>query len=166
MARNVKWLADEAFPGEKIALWAHNGHVAGTSSVLGWKIMGQHLRETFGDKMRILGFTFDRGEVRARHPKDVRVEDVPLVMKVPTAKPGSLEEVLRATGMPRLILDLRALPSGSRLADWLGELQTMRTVGAEYDPDNAVAHYSPLVLPRAFDALVYIRDTTASVPMK
>jgi erythromycin esterase len=27
MAENVKWLVGENYPGQKIILWAHNGHV-------------------------------------------------------------------------------------------------------------------------------------------
>ena len=35
MAKNVEWLADEAYPNEKIVLWAHNGHVRFGSQVGG-----------------------------------------------------------------------------------------------------------------------------------
>ena len=155
MAANVKWLAEEAYPGEKVALWAHNGHIAGMSFAPGLvKVMGEHLRQTFGDQMRVLGFTFDRGDVRA-----VR-------KKVPTAKAGSVEDVLLAVGLPRFVLDLRGVSPASKLGSWLDAPQFLRLVEAVYDPDNPATAYTTVILPKAFDALIYIEDTTASVLLK
>lgn len=65
MADNVDWLLEERFPGEKIVLWAHNGH-AGTAPQDGSKTKGMHLRDRHGDQMVVLGFAFYQGEVRAK----------------------------------------------------------------------------------------------------
>ena len=167
MARNVKWLAEEAFAGEKIVLWAHNGHIAGMSFAPGLvKVMGEHLRQTFGDRMRVLGFAFDRGDVRAIRKAQGKFEGGPIVMQVPPAKANSLEAVLRETRLPRFVLDLRAVPAAGPLGTWINEPQNMRLVEAVYDPDNPAAAYQTIVLPKAFDALIYIEDTTASVLLK
>jgi erythromycin esterase len=167
MAANVKWLAEEAFPGEKIALWAHNAHIAGMSFAPGQvKVMGEYLRQTFGEGIRVLGFTFDRGDVRAVRMKQGKIDGPPTAMKVPTAKAGSVEDVLLTVGLPRFVLDLRGVAPAGKLGTWLNAPQVMRLVEAVYDPDNAAAAYTTVVLPKAFDALIYIEDTTASVPLQ
>jgi len=167
MAANVRWLAEEAFPGEKIALWAHNAHIAGMSFAPGQvKVMGEYLRHTFGDQMRVLGFTFDRGDVRAVRKTQGKFDGPPIAMKVPTAKAGSVEDVLLAVGVPRFVLDLRGVSSTSKLGNWLDAPQFLRLVEAVYDPDNPATAYTTVVLPKAFDALIYIEDTTASVLLK
>ena len=51
MADNVRWLSEVAYPGEKIILWAHNGHVGVQPGT-----MGGHLRQVFGKDMVVLGF--------------------------------------------------------------------------------------------------------------
>ena len=55
MADNVRWLVEEQFPGEKIVLWAHNGHVS-TAPQSGEKNQGMHLRDRYGDKIGHIGF--------------------------------------------------------------------------------------------------------------
>ena len=165
MARNVKWLAEEAFAGEKIVLWAHNAHIAGMSHAPLLTVMGQHLRQTFGNQMRVLGYTFDRGHVRAIRVKQGKSDGWEwITMQVPPAKSGSAEEVLRATGIPRFVLDLRGVPPTSELGTWINEPQLLRAIGANYDPDNL--GYQTIILPKAFDALIYIEQTTATTPLR
>jgi erythromycin esterase len=167
MAENVKWLAEEAFPDEKIVLWAHNGHISADPSAPGFVSMGQHLRQAFGEQMRVLGFAFERGEVYAIPFKGGKFDPGgPLVMKVPAVRPNSADALLRATGLPRLILDLRAVPAGSSLGTWMAEPQSLRSFGWAYDLDNAATAYSTVVLLKAFDALIFIEESTPTVLLK
>jgi len=62
MADNVKWILDQS-PGEKIVLWAHNGHVA--SGGFGYESMGNSLRKTYGQQMVVFGFAFNQGGFQA-----------------------------------------------------------------------------------------------------
>ena len=166
MADNVRWLAEEAFPGEKIALWAHNGHVAAAPSAVGTH-MGQHLRKAFGQQMRVVGFALDRGDVRAKALKQGKpAADGRVALTIPAAKAGSPEALLRAAGLPRAILDLRAVPATSPLGAWLAAPQPIRSIGWGYDPAAASASYQSFVLPQAFDVLIFIENTTAAVPLE
>lgn len=166
MADNVRWLAEEAFPGEKIALWAHNGHVAAAPSAVGTH-MGQHLRKAFGQQMRVVGFALDRGDVRAKALKQGKpAADGRVALTISAAKAGSPEALLRAAGLPRAILDLRAVPATSPLGAWLAAPQPIRSIGWGYDPAAASASYQSFVLPQAFDVLIFIENTTAAVPLQ
>jgi erythromycin esterase len=64
MAENVRWLIEEAFPGQKIVIWAHNGHV-GTGMGGSEKSLGDHLRERYHDQMVVMGFASEYGSEAA-----------------------------------------------------------------------------------------------------
>jgi len=167
MADNVKWLAEEVFPDEKIVLWAHNAHIAAGSYAQDFLPMGQHLRDTFGDKLRTLGFAFDRGEVLAIPIKNGVVDrSGPIAIKVPPAKPNSADALLSATGLPLFVLDLRKLPVTSLLGSWIAEPQLLRNFGWFYDLDDPSAAYQSVVLSKAFDALLFIKESNATVLQK
>jgi erythromycin esterase len=174
MAENVKWLVEEAFPNEKIVLWAHNGHVAASPGGKAEVPMGRHLRRMFGEQMRILGFAFDRGEIGHTHMTR-RGEDPggATLVKVPPASPSSAEAVLRAAGLPRFILDLRTVPAAGPLGTWIAGPLRLRSMGTAEEPlDDPVsgyfmlASYGMLLLPKTFDALIFIEETTATVPLR
>jgi erythromycin esterase len=166
MAENVKWLVEEAFPNEKVVLWAHNGHVSAGSDMPGLAPMGQQLRKIYGEQIRIIGFGFDRGAFRSKAMRQGKfVSDGSIAIKVPPAKPNSAEAVLRATGMSRFILDLRAVPASSPLGAWLAAPQPFRSIGAGYDPDMPWSGYSTVGLKQAFDALVFIDESMPSVAL-
>jgi erythromycin esterase len=174
MAENVKWLSDKVFPGEKIVLWAHNSHIATAPEKDGWTPMGEHLRRMLGQELRVLGFAFDRGEVLhiPFGPKGPEVGNA-IAVKVPPANPLSGEAVLRAVGLPRFVVDLRALPASGLLGAWIAEPQSLRKMGwggvSQDDPGSAhlsTAGSSTWLLPKAFDALIYIEESTATVLVK
>src|SRR5260370_1197237 len=56
----VEWLSEEAFPGAKVILWAHNGHVAADAGD-----MGGWLRKRFGNTYYAVGTAYRRGQIRA-----------------------------------------------------------------------------------------------------
>jgi erythromycin esterase len=162
MAENVKWLAEEVFPREKIALWAHNAHVAAGTHAQ--PRMGEHLRKAFGEQLRVIGFAFDRGQIRALRLKDGKLASGGFVaLTVPAANAGGTEALLRATGLPRFILDLRAVPAGSPLGTWTRVPHLMRTIGATYDPETQAGSMNELTtFSQDFDALIFIAESTAS----
>lgn len=166
MADNVRWLVEERFPGEKIVLWAHNGHVA-TSARGAGKSQGLHLRERYGDELLVLGFAFHDGAVRAKRMREGRIDaGPPVALPLVAAKPASVEGVLHEAGLPRFILDLRRLPAESALGAWLARPRLHRgEIGAVYDPDRPGDMYAQKLMPETYDALVYIGHSTAARPL-
>lgn len=161
MAANVRWLADTAYPGEKIVLWAHNAHV-GTRP--GW--MGGHLRETFGTDMVVLGFASHHGEVRAVALKDgtMQMAAGPVTHTLGPVVPNSLDDILDAVGLPFFVADLRQAPAGGALAQWLARPQLETSIGAGYDPAGINA--SPSLVGASYDAIVFIAESSAAVGLK
>ncbi|MEM9673051.1 MAG: erythromycin esterase family protein [Cyclobacteriaceae bacterium] len=73
MANNCLWLLNEKYQGEKMIIWAANGHITKTDTLFkveaeGWKPairqypMGEVLFDSLGEEMYSLGFTSYKGE--------------------------------------------------------------------------------------------------------
>jgi erythromycin esterase len=165
MADNVRWLIEEAFPGQKIVLWAHNGHV-GTDMGGGEKSMGDHLRTRYGDQMVVIGFATDHGGVRAKRMEQGTVKPGPPVA-LPLASPSkvSVESLFAETGLPRFILDLRRLPADGAAGAWLAKPRLHRMIGAVYDPDRESKYYVHVRLPQTYDGIVFIAESMAAKPL-
>ncbi len=165
MAENVRWLAEQKFPGQKIVLWAHNAHV-GSTITSGPKPMGAHLRETYGDKMVVLGFASHSGEVRAKGLISGKWQPGgPVALKLAPPKPISIEGLFAETGLPRAVIDFRHMANDNALAKWLTQPRLHRSIGAGFDPDSANSVYEEVDLPKAYDGLIYIAQSTAAKPL-
>lgn len=160
MARNVEWLADRVHAGEKLVLWAHNGHVQ-FAEQMGLKSMGGWLRQRFGRAMYVVGFAFRGGELRAVG----RSQGKPTGLGnhvAPRSPEGSGDAVLSAAGLPLMFLDLRAVPAESALGRWLAEPHAYLNAGAIWMQDTPESHLSPVSLAKAYDGLIYIEESHAA----
>ncbi len=115
--------------------------------------MGMWLRERYGDAMRVVGQTFYAGSCNA-------VEGTVTEVAVPPPPPDSYEAALHETGLPRAILDLRAVRAGPTATDWLAGPHPARAIGAGYDEASPEKFFNETRLPDKFDAMVYIQDST------
>jgi erythromycin esterase len=166
MAENVRWLIEEAFPGQKIVLWAHNGHV-GTDMGSSEKSLGNHLRDRYGNKMVTIGFAAHQGEVRARRRVEGSAQPGPLIAApLAPASKGSVEALFQEAGLPRFILDLRDLPKDSAVRSWLSKPRLHRMIGAVYSAEADSEYYAHVRLPQMYDAIVFIAESTAARPLK
>ena len=154
MAENVAWLAETRYPGAKIALWAHNGHIAARSAGSNFATMGEHLRQRYGPAYVRIGFAFDRGTITAFGGS--------LGTKtVAPAPPGTLESVLNGVG-PEFYLSLRAMRAGDPLTAWLDGGTLSREPGAVYDESNQSAYFNVAKERDRFDALIFVAESHAS----
>jgi len=162
MAQNVQWLAQSAYPGQKMVVWAHNGHVAADAGTLTYAPMGTYLRKTFGRDYVVIGMTFDSGEIRAVPIKNGAPSFPAVPLAVPPAPAGAGDAFFHGAGFPFFLLDLEHVAPTSALAQWLAQDQGIRMFGAAYNPAAPGSQEAPMILPRAFDALVYVDVSHAS----
>lgn len=148
MAANVEWLLEQ-YPDEKMVIWAHNGHVAESDD---W--MGGHLDAALGDDYFSVAFSFYEGEYRAVNPDAGAVGDT-----AEAALEGSIDGLFNTVGPERFYLDLREV-SGTPAESWLAEERLFRSIGALAVP--ATASFSVVNLGDQFDAVIFIRESTAS----
>lgn len=143
MAKNLIWLAEKAYPGKKIIVWAHNVHIAKGMTALGGKSlsadpsafvpMGATIHHYFGSHAYCIGFT--GGEGSYMNYVDSKILDVPATMA------GSVEAQLAATGDAYGFLDYRHAPKSLR--------QSMPGSLADYGPVKGE-------WPEVFDGLFFI----------
>lgn len=167
MAENVHWIRDHE-RSDRLALWAHNGHVTTGSGTFGAgtsaEPMGRHLKRTYGDRYYAVGFEFGRGSFRAAVPE---ADAAPAVGPRSMADPpgGSVPAVLAATGEPAGFLDLSSPPADPVVREWLDGDRRIHNVGAVYHDDDDGRNYATVVPDRAFDGLVFVAETEPTVPI-
>ena len=160
MADNTKWILEHN-PGEKIVVWAHNGHVA-AGGYRGYDPMGGFSRQMYGADMVVFGFAFNQGSFQAIDLNGGRLRE----FTVPPSPADSLDGVFAAAGIPLIAVDLRCVPDEGP-GSWLRSRQLTRAIGAAYDETRAELFFSELSAPAAFDAMLFVENTTrASRPVK
>jgi erythromycin esterase len=168
MAENVAWLLDQAGPDAKIVLWAHNAHVQTADweyRGVGYVPMGTHLRQRYGDGLVVFGFAFYDGAFNAYDFDTATNTYAGLTAhQVSPLAPNSVELHFHSAGSPRFFLDLREVARGSPESGWLLKPHWLRSIGPAYDPKSDPERDAcVVVLPEAFDVLIYFDQTTPSI---
>jgi erythromycin esterase len=149
MAENAAWWLDQSGAGARMVIWAHNAHVSTTGA---W--MGAHLRQQFGDAMRVMGFSFYQGSFTALN---LEISNGLGTYSFGPAPAGGYEHFFHAAGLPRFILDLRGANQ-----EWLtGPLQ-VREIGCCVRPSTPAFGIRPVSLPALYDAIIFFDNTTNS----
>ena len=161
MAETLERLLAFTVLGARAVVWEHNTHVGDarfTDMAESGEInLGQLARERYGEPNVVLvGFGTHEGTVIAGREWGAPWDE----MRVPPGRPGSWEDVLHQVGRDRmLIFDQPAPPE---LAEWRGH----RAIGVVYRPQyEHYGNYVPTILPRRYDAFLFIDETRAVEPL-
>jgi len=151
-------------PNPKIVVWAHNSHLgnAGANEMgrRGELNVGQLVRTRFGTSARLIGFTTHDGTVTAATEWGGPAE----LKQVNPSLPGSIEQVLHETEIPRLFLDLRG---HRRSLDAFQYSYLERAIGVIYRPETErISHYFETRLLDQFDSVIHIDRTRAVEPLE
>jgi erythromycin esterase-like protein len=150
--------------GGKMVVWAHNSHLGDARATeMGargeWNV-GQLMREKFGRHVFNIGFSTYTGTVTAARnwgdPAETR--------RVKPGLPGSYEALFHDTGLDAFWLDLR---DGGEAAEVLAKERLQRAIGVIYRPETERgSHYFRTSLPRQFDVMIHVEETTALKPLE
>jgi erythromycin esterase len=146
MAGNLIWLAEKAYPGKKIIVWAHNGHIA--KSVSGITVgaqpppggegafvpMGSTIHQYFGKRAYCIGFSGAEGSYMNYVDGQI--------LTVPPRPAVSIEGMLSATGNNYAFVDYHHAPKSL----WRPQQATL----SDYIDGRGV-------WPDAFDGLFFIK---------
>lgn len=161
MADTLDRLLTHHGPAAKAIVWEHNTHVGDARFTDmaddGMVNVGQLAREMYGpDSVAIVGFGSHHGTVIAGDDWDAPWE----IMTVPAARTDSWESVLHEVGAENKLL---VFSGGSKE---LAQRRGHRAIGVVYHPDREqFGNYVPTVLPKRYDAFLYIDETTAVRPL-
>ncbi|HJR59675.1 MAG TPA: erythromycin esterase family protein [Vicinamibacterales bacterium] len=147
----------------RAVVWAHNSHLGdarATQMGAGGELnLGQLARERFGTDAWLIGFTTHEGTVTAARNWDDPAER----RHVRPSLPGSYERIFHDTGIAQFLLLLREGPA----RDVLSAERLERAIGVIYRPESErLSHYFRASLPRQFDAILHIDQTTALEPLE
>ncbi len=158
MADNLRWIAGVAEPGSRIVLWAHNGHVNNLGDPV--PMMGHHLEEELGKDYLSVAFLFHHGAFQAidRTGRGYGLRE--FTVGPPPA--GTVEDAFARAGRPLAFLDLRRLPPHGAVSDWFRGPQVMRKTGSDFSSEANMA--TEVVLPDAFETVIYVEATTRARP--
>lgn len=145
----------------RAVVWEHNTHIGDARftdmAESGEVNVGQLVRERHLEEGVVLvGFATHRGTVIAGEGWGAPMRR----MAVPPAAAGSWEDVLHRLGGDRLLLFAQpGIPS-------LLEPRGHRAIGVVYHPEyEQFGNYVPTVLPRRYDALLFIDESRALSPL-
>ncbi|MFI7064969.1 erythromycin esterase family protein [Kribbella sp. NPDC050124] len=152
-AENVRWVRRHT--GDKVVYWAASAHTANAPGLrvtappypdTVFPSAGSYLKRWYGERYRILGFTFESGTTLGpMGPIDM-----------PPASPDWFEYQLRAGGTDVFSLDLRR-PAHGVVRDWLEA--TAKTRG--YPEVGAASWMTGGSISEWYDVLVHCRRVTA-----
>jgi erythromycin esterase-like protein len=158
-------------PASKAIVWEHNTHIgdarAADMAREGMVNVGQLVRERHGDEGVVLvGFGSYRGSVIAGDAWGAPMER----KRVPEALEDSYEALMHragiASGVPNQLLLLPDRDAGSAEAGLWSAPRGHRAIGVVYNPAfERYGNYVPTVLPRRYDAFVFLDVTTALHPL-
>jgi len=162
MTQTLERLMSHHGPQAKAIVWEHNTHIGdarftdmaddGTVNV------GHLVREAHpANDVVLVGFGSHRGSVIAG-----RAWEAPMQwMRVPSGREGTWEDVLHRTGPADKLLIFDDEDRAGPLAKTRGH----RAIGVVYHPEHEAGNYVPTVLPRRYDAFLFIDETHAVRPL-
>ncbi len=163
MSETLDRLARHHGPAAKAIVWEHNTHIGDARFTdmadEGEVNVGQLVRERHGEEGVVLvGFGSYQGSVIAGQEWDALWERMP----VPEAREGSWEEILhRIQPANKLLLFAQANETRELL-----QSRGHRAIGVVYHPEyERLGNYVPTVLPRRYDAFLFLDQTQALHPL-
>jgi erythromycin esterase len=163
MVETLERLMRHHGPAARAIVWEHNTHIGDARFTdmadSGMVNVGQLVREQRGDEDVVLvGFGSYRGSVIAATEWGAPMQRMP----VPAARVGSWEDVLHRAGERDKLLIFADLKG----EDGFFEPREHRAIGVVYDPAHErYGNYVSTVLPRRYDAFLYLDETQALHPL-
>jgi len=160
MAETIKRLLHFHGDNSKAIIWVHNGHAGdahySNMGDSGFISVGEILRKQFGPgKVYSTAFGTNKGSVMAGYSWNSPVQK----QVVLSAKGGSWENILHELSSENKIVFSKDLKNNESLNKWI----EFRSIGAAY---SGGAVYGQSIIPKRFDAFLFIDTTTALHPIK
>lgn len=158
MDMTIKRLLDRGGNDSKIIIWEHNSHIGDARATdmanAGMINVGQLVRENYGEnEVYIVGFGTYKGKVIAAESWGSN----PKTMTIPGAKRNSWEWILHNLEPKNKIVLMTPLKEREYYNNPIGH----RAIGVVYNPGAESGNYVPSVLPKRYNAFIFIDSTTA-----
>ena len=159
MADNALWASDVISPTKKIALWAHNAHIAKIDT-LGIESMGGYLKSYIQGQYQDICFSFSKGYFTAVSSAGLSTQ----LLRVAPLK-SSLNYIFFNAKYDNFILRTNEIPDTTDLGKFVVGLKPFIQVGASYDGDPS-KYYAQCDLKAFMDVLINIDITNYAEQLK
>jgi erythromycin esterase-like protein len=159
MGDTLLYLIDHDTLNTKFVMWAHNYHVGVTSGQPNSQSAGYYLRQRLGSAYYAVSLQLDHGSFTTR------VLPPPGEFKIGTHLPSndvSLSWYLSRVGADQLFLDIRAVPRGSQVEQWLETPQVVR--GASWAYSDPLKNASRQNVYERYDGILFVAESTPTHP--
>ncbi|MCX6665503.1 MAG: erythromycin esterase family protein, partial [Euryarchaeota archaeon] len=156
MANNSLWASDLFGEDTKVALWAHNMHVANMES---YGSIGIYLKKELKEKYQIIGFAFSKGRFTA-----INRFHFLSIHQIKQPKLGSINYVFHRAQYDNFILRKSDIPIDSDFNKWISQPRLFIDIGAVFYDFHIRFFYSylPINLKEMFDVIIYWDTTSAA----
>lgn len=153
-ARNVWWCMNQLGEDSQVMIWAHNGHIAHTSPMSNYDVLGHYLQQWYGEEYFALGFTFNQGEFGAFSNDGFKR------WSVEPSDTTSLTLEFSKLASPFVLMNVReALTADPSPAHPLRQAQLIRTDISEFLRDGW-GKWMTITVSDLYDAMIYIDETS------
>ena len=149
MSENLLWILNHSKETSKVIVWAHNGHIQKTDTV-----MGHYISNKLKQKYLAIGFAIDHGKYTARHWKTNKLS----AYNLKPSYPGTYEYYFHLVGKPLFLLDFKRLNFKDPRSKWLNKKLAFRQIGAVFSPEQ----FSTEQILKDFDIVIFIDKSTPS----
>lgn len=162
MQETLERLLDFHGSESKAIVWAHNTHIGDSSATDmaddGMYNIGELSRKKFPEETFLVGFGSYGGSVMAGNSWGAKMQH----MIMPDAAKHSWENILHKTGKKNQLIFMDALQHSFLSQKRIGH----RAIGVVYRPEyERRGNYVPSILPKRYDAFIYIDKTSALHPL-
>lgn len=166
MAENVLWIREFLGKDARIAVWAHNAHVAVDPEYTRWGFpsMGKYLRDRLKDSYLSIGTSFSNGRFAAV-TDDCFGRDTQPIEWLVTTPPlmGSANQLFHMAEHDRFLLNVRFLNRSGNIFKYLNRQIPFLGIG-DFFSRNIEEHYQGdriINVRESFDTIFFFRETTA-----
>ncbi len=165
MADNAVWISNLFGLNSKIAIWAHDGHVANDPIYWGGGSMGSYLRNQLGNLYQIVGFSFSKGYFEAVSQSGNYFTGLKVQLINTAPLKNSLNYILFNAKYDNFILKTSDIPTNSELGKWIAAPVPFLMIGAVYNGDPTI-YYTDILLRAYYDVLINYDITNAAVQLQ
>jgi len=160
MAENCEWIHD--YTGQRMMIWAHNAHVSKSAGSESMQRMGMYLAKDMGSKYYAMGFDFYEGQMRSF---DMQLKQY-VSPQIPASKNGSSGAFFAQCNTPNFIIDINStLADEPATADFFNKKIPSIFLGPSFNPKTGI-YYITHQLSKTYDAVIFLKETTAAISMK
>jgi erythromycin esterase len=165
MANHSLWLTKFIGKGAKVAIWAHNAHVAKDPHYAedGSPAMGKFLKDSLEDSYLVVGTGSTAGKFAAVTEDYMGNDTKPIVWNLKYDPPeNSVNHLFCQAGLKNFVLNIAGLSNAGSLYGYLNQERPFFGVGDFYSASEPEIHYSEdriINLAAAYDIVFYFSDT-------